>query len=115
MACSINAIGGTFSRSPRYDYFPVHEKHPTYAEEPYSLSKCVLELHADAFGRRFEWMSIASLGLHMLLDIRDEAVQATARMNEYATRHLWPYTLYNEANRAFLLSLTADFAGHEVF
>ena len=43
MASSINAIGGAFSRSPRYDYFPVDERHPTYAEDPYGLSKWVLE------------------------------------------------------------------------
>jgi len=37
LASSINAIGGAFSRTPRYDYFPVDEGHPTYAEDPYSL------------------------------------------------------------------------------
>src|SRR5690242_11715337 len=35
-ASSINAIGGVYSRAPRYDYFPVDEQHPTYAEDPYS-------------------------------------------------------------------------------
>ena len=115
MASSINAIGGAFSRSPRYDYFPVDEKHPTYAEEPYGLSKWVLEQQGDAFARRFEGMSIASLRLHMLIDTREEAVQATAGMDIYSIRHLWAYTLFSEANRACLLSLTADFTGHEVF
>ncbi|HLA07738.1 MAG TPA: NAD(P)-dependent oxidoreductase, partial [Anaerolineales bacterium] len=56
LASSINAIGGAFSRSPRYDYFPVDEQHPTYAEDPYSLSKWVLEQQGDAFARRYEWM-----------------------------------------------------------
>ena len=36
-ASSINAIGGYYSRRPRYDYFPVDEEHPTYNEDPYSL------------------------------------------------------------------------------
>jgi hypothetical protein len=31
-ASSINAIGGAFSRAPRYDYFPIDEQHPTYVE-----------------------------------------------------------------------------------
>jgi len=115
LASSINAIGGAFSRSPRYDYFPVDEQHPTYAEEPYGLSKWVLEQQADAFARRYEWMSIASLRLHMLISTREEAVQDTAGMDVYAIRHLWAYTLFSEANRACLLSLTADFTGHEVF
>ncbi len=52
LASSVNAIGGAFSQSPHYDYFPVDEKHPTYAEDPYGLSKWVLEQQADAFARR---------------------------------------------------------------
>src|SRR4030095_3649674 len=115
LASSINAIGGAFSRSPQYDYFPVDEQHATYAEDPYSLSKWVLEQQANAFARRFEWMTISSLRLHWLLDSRKRALQSTAVMGPVAIRHLWAYTLISEASRAFLLSLTADFSGHEVF
>jgi len=115
LASSINAIGGAFSRSPRYDYFPLDEQHPTYAEDPYSLSKWVLEQQADAFARRYEWMSIASLRFHWLLDSRERAVQETSAFGATAIRHLWAYTLLTEANRACLLSVTADFAGHEAF
>jgi UDP-glucose 4-epimerase len=115
LASSINAIGGAFSRFPRYDYFPLDEEHRTYAEDPYSLSKWVMEQQADAFARRFEGMTIASLRLHWLLDSRTEAIQNNARISELAIRHLWAYTLLDEASRAFLLSLTADFTGHEVF
>ena len=115
LASSINAIGGAFSRSPRYDYFPVDEKHPTYSEDPYSLSKWVMEQQADAFARRYEWMTIASLRFHWLLDTRDQAVKNAEKMKELSVRHLWAYTLLDEASRAILLSLTADFSGHEVF
>ena len=115
LASSINAIGGAFSRSPRYDYFPLDEEHRTYAEDPYSLSKWVLEQQGDAFARRFEWMTIASLRFHWLLDTRTIAIQNAARSGELAIRHLWAYTLLDEASRAILLSLTTDFSGHEVF
>lgn len=115
LASSINAIGGAFSRSPRYDYFPLDEKHPTYAEDPYGLSKWVLEQQADAFARRYDSMTIASLRFHWLLDTRDQAVKNAERMKELSARHLWAYTLLDEASRAILLSLTADFKGHEVF
>ncbi len=115
MASSINAIGGAFSRSPRYDYFPVDEQHPTYAEDPYSLSKWVLEQQGDAFARRYEWMTIASLRFHWLVGERAVAVQNTNAMGAIAIHHLWGYTLLNEASRSCLLSLTADFTGHEVF
>ena len=115
LASSINAIGGAFSRSPQYDYFPLDEQHATYAEDPYSLSKWVLEQQADAFARRFEWMTISSLRLHWLLDSRERALQITETLGSVAIRHLWAYTLLREASRAFLLSLTSDFTGHEVF
>ncbi len=42
-------------------------------------------------------------------------MQITATMTELSIRHLWSYTLFSEASRAILLSLTADFKGHEVF
>jgi UDP-glucose 4-epimerase len=115
LASSINAIGGAFSRAPRYDYFPVDERHPTYAEDPYSLSKWVLEQQADAFVRRFESMVIASLRFHWLLPTRELAVELTASATTIAVRHLWAYTLQREAARACLLALTANFTGHEVF
>lgn len=115
LASSINAIGGAFSRSPRYDYFPLDEEHRTYAEDAYSLSKWVLEQQADAFARRFEWMTMTSLRLHWLLETRTTAIQNATRLRELSIRHLWAYTLLNEASRACLLSLTADFHGHEVF
>lgn len=114
-ASSINAIGGAFSRKTRYDYLPVDEKHPTYAEDPYSLSKWVMEQQGDAFARRYEDMSIASLRFHMLIDSYERAVEWTPHMGETAARHLWAYTLLSEASRACLLALTADFVGHEVF
>jgi nucleoside-diphosphate-sugar epimerase len=115
LASSINAIGGAFSRSPKYDYLPLDEEHPTYAEDPYSLSKWVLEQQADAFARRFDGMKIASLRLHWLLESRDQAVENTAKLEELSKRHLWAYTLLDEASRAMMLSISADFTGHEVF
>lgn len=115
LASSVNAIGGAFSQTPKYDYFPLDEEHPTYAEDPYSLSKWVLEQQADAFARRYDWMTIASLRFHWLVGSRENAVELSTFFGETAIRHLWAYTLLSESNRACLLSLTADFIGHEVF
>jgi UDP-glucose 4-epimerase len=115
LASSINAIGGAFSRAPRYDYFPLDEQHPTYAEDPYSLSKWVLEQQADAFARRFEWMTIASLRFHMLVESRAIAADRTRHFEAGARRHLWAYTGLRAASAACLLALSADFSGHEAF
>ena len=60
-ASSVNAIGQAYSRTPRYDYFPIDEDHPNYAEDPYSLSKWICEQQGDAFARRYEGISIASM------------------------------------------------------
>lgn len=114
LASSVNALGGVFSRVPRYDYFPLDEQHPTYAEDPYGLSKWVLERQADAFARRCAAMRIASLRFHWLVKRRERAMDLTLRDSKTAAGHLWSYTLLHEASRACLLALTADFAGHEV-
>jgi len=111
-ASSINAIGGVYSRWPRYDYFPVNEAHPTYNEDPYSLSKWICELQADSIVRRFGNITIASLRIHGVVASRPEAFKWRG---EVAARQLWGYTLRNAAAEAFLLGLTADFSGHECF
>src|SRR6266542_4327056 len=111
LASSINAIGGAFSRSPHYDYFPVDEKHPTYAEDPYGLSKWVLEQQADAFARRYDWMTIASLRFHWLLDTRDQAVF-------YITA---PYTISSQSSSELArqyysqVEIRGDFADYASF
>lgn len=116
LASSVNALGGAFSQAPRYDYFPVDERHPTYADDPYGLSKWVLEQQADAFARRHPGMQIASLRLHWLMDSYEQAVDETDKSGGQAIRHLWSYTLREAACRASLLAITSDLGGgHEVF
>jgi nucleoside-diphosphate-sugar epimerase len=113
-ASSVNAIGGRFSREARYDYFPVDERHPSYAEDPYSLSKWIAEQQADAVARRYEGMSIASLRLHGVVSDRSEAARWLG-IPQAVEKQLWGYTHQDAAARAFLLGVTADFPAHEVF
>lgn len=114
-ASSINAIGGVYSRSPRYDYFPLDEQHPNYGEDPYSLSKWICEQQADAFARRYETMVIASMRFHWVVADRATLAQAGPGTRDARTKHLWGYVRYDAAARACLLALTAGFTGHEVF
>ena len=114
-ASSINAIGSAYSRSPRYDYFPVDELHPTYNEDPYSLSKWICELQAESFVRRYEDMTIASLRFHGVVHDRALMAKWDGNDGETKSKHLWGYTLFSAAARASLLSLTADIHGAEVF
>ena len=115
-ASSVNAMGLAYSRWPRFDYFPLDEKHPTYNEDPYSLSKWICEEQGNSIARRYENMVIASMRFHWVVPDRETALQAKAySQSEAAAKNLWAYTSSEPAAQACLLSLTADFKGHEVF
>jgi nucleoside-diphosphate-sugar epimerase len=114
-ASSVNAIGGRFSRWPRYDYFPLDERHPTYAEDPYSLSKWVCEQQADAMARLDPGMSIASLRFHGVVHDRAHTAGWIDTPGRIAERQLWGYVTFPAAARACLLGVITDLGGHEVF
>lgn len=116
LASSINAIGGIASRRGWFDYFPVDERHPTYAEDDYSLSKWVGEIQADSFARRFPAMTLSSLRFHALVDqpLKNHSnTLETAEGN--SARGLWGWTLIDEGARACELALNAGYKGHETF
>jgi UDP-glucose 4-epimerase len=114
-ASSVNALGGRFSATPRYDYFPLDEAHPTYAEDPYSLSKWICEQQADAIARANPGMSIASMRFHGVTESREDAVGWNDRSDDSVVRHLWGYVTYEAAARACLRGIATDLGGHEVF
>ena len=116
-ASSVNATGLAYSRRPRFDYFPLDEKHPTYSEDPYSLSKWICEEQANSFARRYENLTISSLRYHWVVPDRATAVNSVQyhSESERASKNLWAYTSFDASARACLLALEADFKGHEVF
>ena len=114
-ASSVNAIGQAYSRVPRYDYFPIDEAHPNYAEDPYSLSKWICEQQADGFARRYEAISIASLRFHWVLPDRAFAAHHYENLDWPPNKHLWAYTRRDAAADACLRCVQTDLHGHEVF
>jgi len=114
LASSVNAIGGIFSSEPRYDYFPVDELHPCYAEDPYSLSKRIAEEQAAAFARRVPGMSIGCLRLHALRD-RDDTGPGPSRRPDTGRGELWGFTPIGLAARACLAVAATDLGGCEIF
>ena len=114
-ASSVNAIGQAYSRVPRYDYFPIDEAHPNYAEDPYSLSKWICEQQGDAFARRYEDISIASLRFHWVLPDRAYASKRYVEPSWKPDKHLWAYTRLDAAADACLLAVQSDLKGHEVY
>jgi UDP-glucose 4-epimerase len=115
-ASSVNAMGLAYSRWPRFDYFPLDEKHPTYNEDPYSLSKWICEEQGNSFARRYEDMVLASMRFHWVVPDTETVIRAKGYgQTDAAVKNLWAYTLHSSAARACLLSLTAEYRGHEVF
>ena len=114
-ASSVNAIGHSYSRQPRYDYFPIDEEHPNYSEDPYSLSKWICEQQADSFVRRYEDMVIASMRFHWVVPERAFAAKNFTPDSPNFDKNLVAYTRFDAAADACLKSLSAPIKGHEVF
>jgi UDP-glucose 4-epimerase len=115
-ASSVNAIGCAWSRSPRYDYFPLDEDHATYAEDPYSLSKWICEQQADAIARRYPSMGISSFRYHLVVPERDRAAAIYSEApDDVAVKNLWGYTSLAAAAGACWLGLENEVIGHEAF
>lgn len=112
-ASSVNATGAVYSRAPRYDYFPLDELHPTYNEDPYSLSKWICEEQGDSIARRHSAMTISSLRFHAVVSSRQALVD---RIDEAtAAKQLWGYTLLEATARSCLDGISASYPGHEAF
>ncbi|MGP8205478.1 MAG: NAD-dependent epimerase/dehydratase family protein [Acidimicrobiales bacterium] len=122
-ASSVNAIGGAYSRAPRFDYFPVDEVHPSYTEDAYSLSKWICEQQAASIARRYDGLPIASLRFHLCVEDRGRAVEARRERPGTGVKDLWGYVSTASAAGACLLAIGAvgagrhgpGYAGHEAF
>lgn len=112
-ASSVNAMGHSYSRDPRYDYFPIDEEHPTYNEDPYSLSKWLCEQQADSLCRRHADLRVASLRFHWVVpDMELPRRYASDPSLPPRRKSLWAWTRTEAAARACLLGVTADYSGH---
>lgn len=112
MASSVNAIGGCFSRAPRYDYFAVDEEHSAYCEDPYGLSKREAELQADAMVAANPGLSVISLRYHALIGDRAERLDRLSP--ETPSRDLWGWTPVQEAAAATVRACSVASEAHIV-
>jgi len=113
----VNITGAIFNKPENIlpIYFPLDEDHPCTPDEPYGLSKQIMELQADVIVRRFPRIRITSIRTHWALPPSQyhkawEPIEANAL-------HFWGYTNLQSCAQAFLLGLTANEscyqAGHE--
>jgi nucleoside-diphosphate-sugar epimerase len=112
LASSVNAIGGVYSAAPRFDYFPLDEEHPSYAEDAYSLSKWIVEQQSAAFARRRPDVAFSALRLHGL---RDDAAAARSDPGDGNPKDLWGWVSYDAAAAACLLAVLRPTPGHAVY
>jgi NAD(P)-dependent dehydrogenase (short-subunit alcohol dehydrogenase family) len=108
LASSINAVGAAYSPTPRFDAFPVTEDHPSYAEDPYAISKFLGEQAADAFARRRPSAALTSLRFHALRE------EFTVDRDEDRVKDLWGWVSFVAASSACLLALQRNGSGHLV-
>jgi len=117
-ASSINAIGASYSRWPHYDYLPLDERHPTYNEDPYALSKWVCEAQADSFCRLHSELAIASMRFSWIVESRAAglAVREASGGVDGAAKGLWGYTVNSAAARACVDAVAGStWVGSEAF
>lgn len=114
LASSVNAIGGAYSENTHYDWFPLTEDHPSYSQDPYSLSKWIGEAQAADFARRDPGATIVSLRLHALLRDAAHLRDWKSDLPVSAPKDLWGYTAITDAAAACLAAVRADFVGSEV-
>ncbi|KAH7102351.1 hypothetical protein BKA62DRAFT_700126 [Auriculariales sp. MPI-PUGE-AT-0066] len=111
LASSVNALGMVWGEIAEIDWVPLDEDHPCRPRDPYSLSKQILEIQADALVRQFPDTRIASLrisGVHAETQQRHERVEARA------VKDLWGWVLLSDTVRALALGVTAGaWTGHE--
>jgi nucleoside-diphosphate-sugar epimerase len=114
LASSVNAIGGIYSAAPHVDYFPIDEDHPSYCEDPYSLSKWIVEQQSAAFARRRPDVAFSALRLHGLRDAAASAIRPGGN-DERPHRDLWGWVTFDAAAAACLLALHRTTPGHAVY
>lgn len=114
LASSVNAIGGAYSHTPHYDYFPLTEEHPNYSHDPYGLSKWIAEAQAADFARRDPRLSVISLRLHAVVENPERVREWQTSPPAKAPNDLWGYTVLADAVQASLSAMQVEFTGSEV-
>jgi len=119
IASSDCALGITFAHNPVVPlYLPVDEEHPASPDNSYGISKIVGEQIAHSFAHRFPDMTISSLRITYVADVKkvknDISFAQEEEVDQYVW-NLWSYIDKEDCARAFRLAIEADFKGHEVF
>lgn len=126
LASSINAMGSVYQEAPMEVYYlPVDEEHPLTPRDPYAMAKQVLEVTADAFGRRPDAPTISTLRYPWVAteeELTETFTEADRSMDglkgawHHTTRDvLFSYVHIEDAADIARRCVEADWDGHERF
>lgn len=117
VASSTAALGAAFAPEPFPPlYAPIDEEHPLLPQDPYGLSKEVVERVCAAFSRR-GGMTALALRFHYVAQLGEAARRAAAfdPLSEGSARELGGYVDVRDAARACRLGLECQGFGFEAF
>ena len=116
MGSSLTIYGFYYpSRWTSPEYLPVAEDYPLRPQDPYSVSKLVVERACDAFASKSD-MQIASLRFAgICADSTHQNLRERRKDPLRWTGPLWTYIDVRDAARACRLAAEANFVGHETF
>ena len=116
MGSSLTIYGFYYpSRWTAPEYLPVAEDYPLRPQDPYSVSKLVVERACDAFASKSD-MQIASLRFAgICADSTHQNLRERRKDPLRWTGPLWTYIDVRDAARACRLAAEANFVGHETF
>jgi nucleoside-diphosphate-sugar epimerase len=116
MGSSLTIYGFYYpSRWSAPEYLPVDEDYPLRPQDPYSLSKLVVERACDAFAIKSD-MQITSLRFAGIsVDFTHENLRERRQNPLRWSGPLWTYIDVRDAALACRLAIEANFAGHETF
>jgi nucleoside-diphosphate-sugar epimerase len=98
------------------DYLPIDEVHPRRPQDPYGLSKLVVEELCEAAARKSD-VQIATLRFSGIYTEAHGTLLQERKKNPMirGTGALWSYIDVRDAARACRLAVEANFRGHEAF
>ena len=116
MGSSLTIYGFYYpSRWTAPEYLPVAEDYPLRPQDPYSVSKLVVERACDAFASKSD-MQIASLRFAgICADSTHQNLRERRKDPLRWSGPLWTYIDVRDAARACRLAVEANFVGHETF
>ncbi|RXW20384.1 hypothetical protein EST38_g5486 [Candolleomyces aberdarensis] len=122
-ASSVNVLTMPYSAKAIFHYFPIDENHPCEPDEPYGLSKVIMETQAATIVRRYPKMRVASLRLSWSVPHRSQSGSRDPQ-DMWTAKDLWGYVHEESVADAFLRAVSPNlgpagggktWTGHEAF